>query len=415
MMTEEINVWFAGIDWGSQKHQICLLDAQGTIFGERQFSHSGTGLKELSDWILSIAGSAVGVAIGIEVPHGPVVDALLDRGFVVYAINPKQLDRLRDRFSVAGAKDDRRDAYVLGDGLRTDRHLFRHVQVGDPRLIELRAWSRLTEELREERVRLSNRVHQQLWRYYPQMLEITDDVAAPWFVELWSKAPTPAKARFLRQSTTERLLKQYRIRRVDADTVLRILRQPAIKVPASVAEAACVHMRSLIVRLRVVNDELTSAERKLDEFCSEIGETGPASGQGIEPQDVTILKSLPGIGRVNLATLLAEASGPLSRRDYQGLRTLSGVAPVTKRSGKSHIVVMRSAAHVRLRNAVYHWARAATQHDPKSRSRYAALRKRGHSHGRALRGVADRLLALACVLLVRQTTFDPLVGQAVAA
>src|SRR5271168_4524257 len=286
MMIEEINVWFAGIDWGSLKHQICLLDAKGTLVGERQFSHSGTGLKELCDWILSITGSADGVAIGIEVPHEPVVDALLDRGFVVYAINPKQLDRLRDRFSVAGAKDDRRDAYVLGDGLRTDRHLFRHVQVGDPRLIELRAWSRLTEELREERVRPSNRVHQELWRYYPQMLEITDDVAAPWFVELWSKAPTPAKARFLRRSTTERLLKQYRIRRVDADTVLRILRQPAIKVPDAVAEAACVHMRSLIVRLRVVNDELKSAERKLDEFCSEIGETGPASGQGIEPQDV---------------------------------------------------------------------------------------------------------------------------------
>lgn len=129
---------------------------------------------------------------------------------------------------------------------------------------------------------------------------------------------------------------------------------------------------------------------------------------------MTILKSLPGIGRINLATLLAEASGPLSRRDYQGLRTLSGVAPVTKRSGKSHIVVMRNAAHVRLRNTVYHWARVATQHDHKSRIRYAALRKRGHSHGRAIRGVADRLLALTCILLARQTVFDPHFGQAVA-
>jgi hypothetical protein len=72
---------------------------------------------------------------------------------------------------------------------------------------------------------------------------------------------------------------------------------------------------------------------------------------------------------------------------------------------------MRFAAHVRLRNTVYHWARVATQHDPKSRSRYAALRKRGHSHGRALRGVADRLLGLACVLLRRQTLFDPHFAQ----
>ena len=127
--------------------------------------------------------------------------------FAVYAINPKQLDRLRDRFSVAGAKDDRRDAYVSADCLRTDQHLFRRVQVSDPRLTGLRAWSRLTEELQEERVRLSNRIHQQLWRYYPQMLELTDDVSATWFLELWAKAPTPANARSLRKSTVERLLK----------------------------------------------------------------------------------------------------------------------------------------------------------------------------------------------------------------
>ena len=133
-----------------------------------------------------------------------------------------------------------------------------------------------------------------------------------------------------------------------------------------------------------------------------------------EHRDVAILRSLPGIGRINLATLLSEASGPLSRRDYQALRTLSGVAPVTKRSGKSHVVVMRYASHVRLRNTVYHWARVATQHDHESRTRYAALRRRGHSHGRAIRGVADRLLAVACVLLQRQTLFDPHFRQATA-
>jgi hypothetical protein len=123
---------------------------QGAIIGEREFPHSGKGLSELADWILSMAGAATTVAVAVEVPHGPVVDVLLDRGFIVHAINPKQLDRLCDRFSVAGAKDDRRDAYVSADGLRTDRHLFRRLQIADPRLIELRAWSRLAEELQEE-------------------------------------------------------------------------------------------------------------------------------------------------------------------------------------------------------------------------------------------------------------------------
>jgi transposase len=414
-MAEAMITWYVGVDWGSEKHQACILDAQGTIVGEREFSHSAAGLAELGGWILAIAVAASAVAVAIEVPHGPVVDSLIDRGFVVYAINPKQLDRLRDRFSIAGAKDDRRDAYVLADGLRTDRHLFRRVHVADPRFIELRAWSRLAEELQEERARLSNRLYHQLWRYYLQMLELTDDFAATWFLELWERVPIPAKAAGLRKSAIERLLRKHRIRRVDAETVLQTLRQSAIKVADGVAEAASAHIRSLVARLHVVNRELRHAYRKLDELCAAIGEAGPTATERVGLRDVTILKSLPGIGRINLATLLAEASGPLSRRDYQALRTLSGVAPVTKRSGKSHIVVMRYAAHVRLRNAVYHWARVATQHDHKSRTRYAALRKRGHSHGRAIRGVADRLLGLACVLLQRQILFDPNFDQATAA
>jgi hypothetical protein len=413
-MAAETIAWFAGVDWGSERHQACLVDAHGTVIGERDYPHSAVGLAELGEWILSISGTANAVAVAIEVPHGPVVDALLDRGFLVYAINPKQLDRLRDRFSVAGAKDDRRDAYASADGLRTDRHLFRRLQVADPRLVELRAWSRLAEELQEERVRLRNRVYQQLWRYYPQMLGLTDDLAATWFLELWERAPSPAKAAGLRKPAVERLLKQHRIRRVDADAVLRILRQPAIKVADGVVEAATIHMSSLVARLRVVNRELKHAEHKLDELCGAIGEAGAAAADCITQSDVVVLRSVPGIGKITLATLLAEASGPLSRRDYQALRTLSGVAPVTKRSGKSHVVTMRYAAHVRLRRAVYHWARVAAQHDHRSRTRYAALRRRGHSHGRAIRGVADRLLALACVLLQRQALFDPGLSQAAA-
>ena len=410
-MSEEAFAWFVGVDWGSEKHQVCILDQQGTIAGERSFPHGGAGLAELGDWILLITGAADTIAAAIEVPHGPVVDSLIDRGLAVYTINPKQLDRLRDRFSIAGAKDDRRDGYTLADGVRTDRRLFRRLHVADPRLVELRAWSRLTQELTEEQVRLSNRVHHELWRYYPQIAKLTDDLAAPWFLELWTLAPTPAKARQLRKSTIEQLLKRHRIRRIDAETVLRTLREPAIKVADGVAEAASVHMRSLIARLRLVNRELREAERQLDKICTAIGETDADVGDCLQRQDVMILKSMPGIGRLNLAALLSEGSGPLSRRDYPALRTLCGTAPVTKRSGKSCIVIMRYAAHVRLRNAIYHWARTATQHDPKSKARYAALRQRGHSHGRALRGVGDRLLGLACVLLQNQTPFDPRYGH----
>src|SRR5215210_8029391 len=267
-MTDEARRWFAGVDWGSERHQVCLLDAAGTVVGERAFAHDGAGLAALCDWLVSVAGHPGTVAVAIEVPHGPVVDTLLDRGFAVYAINPKQLERLRDRFSVAGAKDDRRDARVAAAGLRTDRHLFRRVLAGDPAVVELREWSRLAEELQHERVRLGNRVRQQLWRYDPQLLELSDDVTAEWVLALWSMAPTPAKAARLREATLARLLRQHRIRKLDAPAVLAILRQPAIPVAPGVTEAAVLHLRSLVARLRLANQEFRQAGRKLEELCT---------------------------------------------------------------------------------------------------------------------------------------------------
>ena len=216
-MADKTFRWFAGIDWGSAKHQVCLLDGIGKVVGERAFAHGGAGLAALCEWIVSVAGDPGSIAVAIEVPHGPVVDALLDRGFAVYAINPKQLERLRDRVSLAGAKDDRRDARVAAGGLRTDPHLFRPVEAGDPAVIALREWSRLAEELQQERIRLSNRIRQQLWRYYPQLLELSDDVTAEWVLDLWTLAPTPAKAAHLRKATLARLLQRNRIPGRDRD------------------------------------------------------------------------------------------------------------------------------------------------------------------------------------------------------
>lgn len=333
----------------------------------------------------------------------------MERGFRVYAINPKQLDRFRDRFSPAGAKDDSRDAWVLCDALRTDPRCFRALVTLDPTLVELREWSRIAEELRHDRNRLSNRVRELLWRYFPQMLELTDDVAAPWFLNLWRVIPTPAKAARVREATIASLLKRYRIRRITAVQILEILRAPAIPVAPGTIAAATAHLEGVATRLDLVNRQIARSDTQLDKLTSQLAgedEENPEKGQTSEQRDVTILRSLPGVGRIVLATLLAEAADALQRRDYHALRCLSGVAPITKRSGKSRIVLMRQAVHVRLRNSVYHWARVAVQHDPRSRAKYAALRARGHGHGRALRSVADRLIAVACTMLKNQTTFD---------
>src|SRR3954469_12092574 len=378
IMADETVSWFAGVDWGSERHQVCLLDAAGQVVGERAFRHGGAGLAALCDWLVSVAGEPARGAVAIEVPHGPVVDALLDRGFAVHAINPKQLERLRDRVSLAGAKDDRRDARVAAGGLRTGPHLVRPVEdagpatnpprsgpaeTAAPAVIALREWSRLAEELQHERVRLLNRIRQQLWRYYPQLLAVSDDVTAEWVLDLWTLAPTPTKAARLREATLARLLQRHRIRRLDAEQVVGLLRQRAITVAEGITEAAVLHLRSLVARLRLANREFYQAERKLDELCTTLRDktSTPKSGG---PRDAAVLSSLPGIGPVTPAIFLTEAAGPISRRDYAALRTLSGVAPVTKRSGKSCLVTMRYAAQIRLRNAVFHWARVAVLNAP---------------------------------------------------
>lgn len=401
--------WFVGIDWATQSHRVCVLDTDGRQVGERDFAHDGAGLTELRDWLLAQTDAAPAeIAIAIETPHGPVVEMLLEHGFQVFAINPKQLDRFRDRFTVAGAKDDSRDAHVLGNSLRTDRPAFRGLAVENPVVIELREWSRMAEELQQERTRLANRVRQQLWRYYPQAIELTDDVAADWFLELWQQVPTPAAASKVSEKTIARVLKAHRIRRFDAPAVLGTLRRKALFVAPGTTEAACAHIQTVAARLRLINQQIKDAHRALDRLCAEL-EAAPESpsGQICEQRDVTILRSWPGIGRTVLATLLTEASEPLRRRDYHGLRALAGTAPVTQRSGKQCIVIRRHACNKRLQNAVYHWSRVAIQHDVACRHRYDALRRRGHGHARALRSVGDRLLYALCTTLERQTLYDP--------
>ena len=223
--------------------------------------------------------------------------------------------------------DDSLDARVLADALRTDLHHFRRIDPVDPTVIELWAWSRITEELTRERVRLSNRVREQMWRCYPQILEAVGSVVEPWFLDLWAKAPTPAQARRIQRRTLESLLKRHRIRRITADQLVEVLRAPAIAVAPGTTEAAVAHIQSACERLRLVQSQLADAKRQIARLIDVLADSGDSgSGQPGGQRDVTVLSSMPGVGQAVLATLLAEAPQALARRDYRALRCLTGVA-----------------------------------------------------------------------------------------
>jgi transposase len=396
---------FVGVDWGSEQHQVCVMDQSRKVLLEEGFAHSGKGLTELVEAVLKLAGRrSERVAVAIEVPRGPIVDALLEKDIAVFAINPKQLDRFRDRHSVAGAKDDRRDALVLADSLRTDQPAFRPVSLGDPLIVELRELSRIQEELKGERVALGNRLREQMQRYFPQILAIGSVYDDRWIWDLLEKAPTPELAARLSLAKIGSLLKRYRIRSLTAEQVREALAAKALHVAPGVIEACKRHVALLIARLRLIHAQKLGVEHDIEKLLDQLS----AADEGkAEHRDARLLQSLPGLGKLVCATMLAEASEPLANRDYTTLRTLCGVAPVTKRSGKQYSVLMRTSCSRRLRTAVFYWAGNASQRDPHYKSRYASLRAAGHSHGRALRGIADRLLGTLVAILKNGTPYDP--------
>ena len=414
--------WYVGIDCGGATHQVALLDAHGHRVGERAVGHSGQEVTAFVAWLHEVAGPSLArVAVGLETPHGGPVALCLEHGAAVFTINPKQLERFRERASAAGAKDDRRDAFVAASALRTDRAAFHRLAPEAAALVQVRELSRVSDELREEAARLSNRLRAQLERYFPQVLTVVPAADESWLWALLTLAPTPAAAARLSERRLTRLLRDYRIRRLSAADVRALLQAPALPVAPGTTEAVSAHVALLVPQLELVTRQhraclahlaaaLTALAGPADDPPAAPNADGPAGAGPTGPDRlgpvVRLLRSLPGVGVGVAGVLLAEAAPALLAADYHALRTHGGAAPVTKQSGKQRLVVMRYACNHRLRTALFHWARVSIQHDPAAHQYYAALRARGHSHARTLRSLADRWLRILTAMLTTGTAYD---------
>jgi hypothetical protein len=182
---EPVLRFLVGVDCGSEEHVVHILDHTGRHIDEFRIGHSGSHQTDLLDRLRRICGDPMQVGVALEAPRGALVEYLLEQGFMVYAINPKQLDRFRDRYSPSGAKDDSRDARVLASALGSDRDSFRSLEVEDRQTIELRDLSRLDESLKQDSRRACNQLWEQLHRYYPQMLQLCPAADEPW---IWAFA-----------------------------------------------------------------------------------------------------------------------------------------------------------------------------------------------------------------------------------
>jgi hypothetical protein len=427
-LEQKFSLWI-GIDWATEEHQVCGVDADGKVLFEWKVAHAGGAIAELAGRLIEKAGGAADqVAIAIETPRGAIVEALIDRGIAAFSINPKQADRFRDRHRVSGAKSDLLDAFVLADSLRTDMRLYRRIELGDALIVELRELRRAHEALTRDGVALGLRLREQVHRYYSQILDLGSLHDSRWLWDLLERAPTPAEGARLSRAKVETILRRHHIKAVKAEHVVAKLAEKALPVAPGVVAAASDHVRLLLPLLRLHREQLATCEHQIDAIVKRLAtahqpESLPESDDAADEAparnqhpDAAILLSVPGLGTLTCATILTEGWLAVRDRNYEALRVQSGIAPVSSQSGKQSQargsrhrvqVSQRHACNERLQFAAYHWARAAMQREDRAKAHYARLRAAGHTHGRALRGVADRLLKMLMAMLASNSLYDP--------
>ena len=393
-----------GIDLGQWLHRACVIDANAEFVGERGFAHSAEGLSETVDWLLKIAKQkADSLAVAIEKPHGAVVETLLESGIAVFSINPKQTDRFRDRHSMSGAKDDGRDAFVLADALRTDGHRFQRLKLPPPEIIAMRGLMITREQLVKNHVALSSQIRDLLVRCWPHLVSLApkDKAFDSFFCELLQLFLDDHQNQSLSTVSIQKLVKKHRIRRVKPQQILETLQKQPLRVAPATTQATSTHLKLLLQQLLLVRHHRRDSDQLLEKWFKQQRTTV------VPYTDAAILASLPGVGAFVLASVLSYAHDPVRLRNLEAFRSLGGIAPVTKQSGKRRQVFFRRARSQPLNNALHHWARIAVLRDTHSRHHYEQLRGIGHSYARALRGVMDRILPVAIAMLRDRTFYDP--------
>src|SRR6266511_5386516 len=185
-------MWYAGIDWSDQHHDVVVIDADGRKVAARRFAHSVEGLADLTAFLGGVVPALDQLACIIETTHGLLIAALLDAGLAVYPVNPKTVDRRR---SAAGVKTDQIDAYLLAKTGRSDLADLRRLTPDSPLVQELKALTRDQDSLMQSQTRVVNQLTACLKAYYPVALELFSKLHQPSTLAFLRAYPTPEAAR----------------------------------------------------------------------------------------------------------------------------------------------------------------------------------------------------------------------------
>ena len=390
---------FVGYDWAEEHHDIELVDEAGRRLAKTRLPEGIAGIGRLHELLAAhVAEDAEPdqVVVGIETDRGVWVRALVASGYRVYAINPLQVARYRERHSTSGAKSDAGDARVLAELVRLDRAAHRPI-AGDSDLAEaIKLVARAHQRLIWDRHRQLLRLREALREFFPAALDAFDDLAAPDALELLQIAPDPASAARLSRARIRGALGRARRRNPDqrAALVQTALRAEQLGQPPVVTGAYAAIVRSLTAVIAALNTQISVMEAQV------------VAHFGRHP-DAECYRSQPGLGLVLAARVLGEFGDDPGR--YAGARcrkNYAGTSPITQASGKRRVVLARYARNRRLADALHQQAFCALTASPGARAYYDSLRARGIGHHAALRQLGNRLVGILHGCLKTGTTYD---------
>ncbi|MEO7008292.1 MAG: IS110 family transposase [Caldimonas sp.] len=388
-----MSTFFAGLDWASQTHAICVVDERGAIRLALEVAHSAAGLTELRKKLSGFGA----VPVAIERPSGLIVDALLEAGFTVVPIHPNVVKATRPRYRSHGGKSDASDAYVLADVLRTDGHRFKPLAPQGDEIRALRALVRGRDDLVDARVQLANQLRSLLESFWPGAAAIFADVDSPIALAFIERYPTPESAARLGPKRLAAFCAQhaYSGRRSAEELLARLHEAAAVAVNELEMEAKGELARSLVRTLARLVEQIRLLSSRIEHHVASL-------------EDGRILMSFPRAGRICAAQILAELGSVRERfLSDAHLAAEAGVAPVTYASGKSKAVTFRWACNHRLRAALTCMADNSRHASAWAAHVYAKARARGCDHPHAVRILSRAWLRVIWRAWVDRKSYDP--------
>lgn len=387
--------YYIGVDWADAESAVWVEDESGAKVMGRTVAHTAEAFAEWGRWLDERRAEGIELWAAIERPDGRVVDFLLDHGIIVYPVNPKALDRARDRFRMSGAKSDPFDARVLATFLRSDHAHLQPLQPSSEAAQELKGLTRDYLRQVRQQTRLLNQLTVTLKEYYPRALEVCDDLKSRWAQEFLRAYPTPAALAGLTARQWQRWARTHRLSAKRAAELWAELQRPQLPVPPHVVRVKARRVAVLLDQLEVTGGAVEAYRQAVGDFFASM----PAAKWAC---------SLPGgQSGTTVPTLWAELGDAPGRwQTAQHLQGHAGAVPVTERSGKGHVVKFRFACNTHLRYAVHQLAFVSLRHSEWARAYYDRCRRHGHSHHHALRALGAKWLKIIFAVWTRQVPYD---------